>query len=383
MTRGPGGSDPTAAAGRARLIAADASIRSVWFRNSARGAVALAAAVAVAKLTDVQHAFWVVLGTLSVLRTSAAATGSTALRALARNRRRLRDRRGAAGGASAPARPRCGPRCRVAVLVAAYTPGTAPFAVGQAAFTVTVVVLFNLLVPAGWTGRAGADRGRRDRLRGQRRGRRPVLAAGRRLVLVGDNLADAFRGGAALPRRGGRLGARRQPTRGRPGGRAAIAAGIRLDDAVRGYLTEQGSKRIAEERPVGPGHGRERLRLTAHSIASLPGLAAARGPAADHPVSAAVRNELTGDSARLAAFYADIATEVSKPAAARGGQGPVTAPAVEPQRASAQPCAAGRPHYHPEVLWVRDHLRHLGSHSAEIIGPAGRLAALRRRPWWR
>lgn len=38
----------------------------------------------------------------------------------------------------------------LAVLVAAYTPGTAPFAAGQAAFTITVVVLFTLLVPAGW-----------------------------------------------------------------------------------------------------------------------------------------------------------------------------------------------------------------------------------------
>ncbi len=38
----------------------------------------------------------------------------------------------------------------VAVLVASYAPGTAPFAVGQAAFTVTVLVLFNLLAPAGW-----------------------------------------------------------------------------------------------------------------------------------------------------------------------------------------------------------------------------------------
>src|SRR5204863_216323 len=38
----------------------------------------------------------------------------------------------------------------IAVLVASYAPGTAPCAVGQAAFTVTVVVLFNLLVPVGW-----------------------------------------------------------------------------------------------------------------------------------------------------------------------------------------------------------------------------------------
>src|SRR6202035_2949783 len=64
------------------LMARHASVRSVWFLNSLRGSLALAAAVLVADLTGVQHGLWVVLGTLSVLRTNAASTGSTALRAL-------------------------------------------------------------------------------------------------------------------------------------------------------------------------------------------------------------------------------------------------------------------------------------------------------------
>src|SRR5215469_10803830 len=169
-------------------------MRSVWFRNSLRGAIALAAAVAVAKVTDLQHAFWVVLGTLSVLRTSAAATGATAMRALSGTIVGF-----AIGGAllvgigTSPAAlwivfpP--------AVLVAAYTPGTAPFAAGQAAFTVTVVVLFNLLVPAGW--RVGLLRVEDVAL-----GCAVSLVVG--LVawprgasgIVGDDLADAFRAGA-------------------------------------------------------------------------------------------------------------------------------------------------------------------------------------------
>src|SRR6185437_5974566 len=76
---------PTVAglAGATAVVARHATVRSVWFLNSLRGAVALAAAVAVADLSTVQHGFWVVLGTLSVLRTSAAATGATAWRALA------------------------------------------------------------------------------------------------------------------------------------------------------------------------------------------------------------------------------------------------------------------------------------------------------------
>ena len=178
----------------AAAIATDASLRSVWFLNSARGAGALAAAVAVAKLTNVEHAFWVVLGTLSVLRSSAAATGSTALRALA----------GTIGGfvVGAALLLAIGTdpvalwiAFPVAVLIAAYTPGTAPFAAGQAAFTITVVVLFNLLVPAGW--QVGLLRVEDVAI-----GCAVSLVVGYLFwprgisAVVGDNLADAFRNGA-------------------------------------------------------------------------------------------------------------------------------------------------------------------------------------------
>ena len=160
------------------MAARHASPRSVWFRSSARGAVALAAAVPSPTCLDVQHGFWVVLGTLSVLRTNAAATGATVLRALAGTVV------GFAVGAALMLAIGTGPTALwialpIAVLVAAYAPGTAPFAVGQAAFTVTVVVLFNLLVPAGLEGRPGPGPGRRARLRGQPGGRGAVLAARR------------------------------------------------------------------------------------------------------------------------------------------------------------------------------------------------------------
>ena len=57
-------------------------LHSVWLRNSLRGAVSLALAVLVINLTDVQHAFWVVFGTLAVLRTNALATGQSVVRGL-------------------------------------------------------------------------------------------------------------------------------------------------------------------------------------------------------------------------------------------------------------------------------------------------------------
>jgi uncharacterized membrane protein YccC len=50
---------------------------SVWLHNSVRGAVGLALAVFVASESGVQHSFWVVLGTLSVLRSNALSTGQT------------------------------------------------------------------------------------------------------------------------------------------------------------------------------------------------------------------------------------------------------------------------------------------------------------------
>ena len=132
----------------AGLAVRNTSLRSVWFINSLRGSLALAAAVAVADLATVQHGFWVVLGTLSVLRTNASATGSTALRAL------LGTLVGFVIGAALITAIGTGSSVLwavlpIAVFVAAYSPGTAPFAVGQAAFTVTIAILFNLLVPVG------------------------------------------------------------------------------------------------------------------------------------------------------------------------------------------------------------------------------------------
>jgi uncharacterized membrane protein YccC len=400
-TVGPDWQPPVVGAGRA--IAADASIRSVWFRNSARGAIAIAAAVAVARLAGVQHAFWVVLGTLSVLRTSAGATGSTALRALGGTV--LGFVVGAAllvGIGTAPAA--LWTALPLAVLVAAYTPGTAPFVIGQAAFTVTVVVLFNVLAPAGW--KVGLLRVEDVAI-----GCAVSVVVGVLFwprgasALVGDNLADALRAGAAHLAHATRVAlglAERLPPGQVPIAVAtATVASIRLDDSVRAYMTEQGSKRLGKEDLRALTMSTLRLRLTAHSLASLPGPEAAAGPAAEHPMSQAVQDALTRQSDRLARFYDEIAAEVDKPApaslVARNGNSapvPVAVPAenaglaedggpADGDGAATGPCTVGAPHYHPEALWVRDHLSHLGSHSASLIEPARRLAALRRKPWWR
>ena len=125
------------------------SFHSVWFRNAIRGAAGLALAVAVVEVTDVSHGFWVVLGTLSVLRTNALGTGATALRAIG----------GTAVGFFIGSAIMIGVSDHTvllwfllpfAVLVSGAAPAMISFAAGQAGFTVVVIILFNIIEPTGW-----------------------------------------------------------------------------------------------------------------------------------------------------------------------------------------------------------------------------------------
>ena len=301
------------------LVTRHATVRSVWFLNSLRGALALAAAVAVADVSGVQHAFWVVLGTLSVLRTSAASTGGTAWRALA----------GTVVGfvigallllAIGTGQTALWVALPLAVLVAAYAPGTTPFLVGQAAFTVTIVVLFNLLAPAGW--RVGLLR-----IEDVAIGCAVSLVVGvlfwpRGVAsVVGDDLADTFRRGAEYLSQAvdWALSELMLP----PAAAAAAAnASIRLDDAVRGFLTEQGSKKLSKEDLWTMVNASTRLRLTAHTLAGLrtavtapglpPGGACLPLDGSDEygetPACVALRSE----AGSLAGFYDQVATEVGR-----------------------------------------------------------------------
>jgi hypothetical protein len=271
--------------------------------------------------------------------------------------------------------------------------------VGQAGFTITVVVLFNLLVPAGW--RVGLLRVEDV-----------AIGCGVSVVVgvlfwprgagsvVGSDLADAFRRGAAYLSQAvdWSLGLRRQAP---DDGLAAFTAGSRLDDAMRGFLAEQGAKRLPKGDLWALIMGSMRLRLTANSVASLhepgdggwerrapgPDGAGPDGAGPDGADSAAWLRRLTAD---LTGFYDGIATLVAPvhrnheperiappelPDA--GGAGPSGDPAGGPD--------AARPpeHIRPNVLWVRENLRHLQEHAPAITEPAMRLAQLRRTPWWR
>lgn len=345
-------------AAAAGVVARHASARSVWMVNSLRGAAALAAAVAVADLSGVQHGFWVVLGAMSVLRTNATATGATAWRALAGTAI------GFAAGAALLLAIGTGQTALwsvlpVAVLIASYAPGTAPFAFGQAAFTVTVAVLFNLLVPVGW--KVGLLR-----IQDVAIGCAVSLVMG---VLfwprgaggvVGADLADAFRRGAQYLTQSvdWATGVRTAPP---AAGAASFTASLRLDDALRGYLAEQGSKRVGKRDMWALVMGTVRLRLTANVLAGLQSCSE-RVPGAD-----ALRLQAAG----LALYYERLADEVASVAdAVTGDDIPVSEPG------EAWPL-------HPRTLWVSEHLDHLRQSAQSIAEPAGRFADVRQRPWWR
>ncbi|HEY2442841.1 MAG TPA: FUSC family protein [Streptosporangiaceae bacterium] len=362
----------------AGVVARHASFRSVWLLNSLRGAVGLAAAVAVADLSGVQHGFWVVLGTLSVLRSNAASTGSTALRALAGTLlgfvigAALLLAIGTGSTALWVALP-------IAVLVASYAPGTAPFAVGQAAFTITVLVLFNLLAPAGW--KVGLLR-----IQDVALGCAVSLVVGMLFWprgaggVVGDDLADAYRRGSAYLTQAvdWALGLRGlAPDAAVP----AATAGIRLDDALRGYLAEQGAKQVPKEELWGLVMASMRLRLTAYSLAGLRVRGSSAYPdAPEHvePERAALRDL----AAELAGFYEQIAIQVGRPA--RGEALPAEVPARGGLAHSGRPdtAASALAHHHPQLIWVSEHLHHLGQHVAAVTQPALHVAQQRRTPWW-
>ena len=130
-------------------VLAHASMESVWLRNSLRGAVALAAAVCIGQLVDVHNAYWIVLGTLSVLRSHALGTGSSVLEAVAGTLAGI-----LLGGVIVAVTGTNEVLLWVllpfAVFAAAWAPRAVSFLAGQAAFSLLVLILFNLLEPIGW-----------------------------------------------------------------------------------------------------------------------------------------------------------------------------------------------------------------------------------------
>ena len=349
----------------ASVVTRHASLRSVWFLNSTRGAVAVAAAIAIADLTGVQHGFWVVLGTLSVLRSNASGTGATALRALLGTAigfvvgAALLLVIGTGAGALWIALP-------IAVLIAAYSPGALPFAVGQAAFTVVISVLFNLIAPIGWT--IGVLR-----IEDVAIGCAVSIVVGVLFwprgasALVGDDLADAFRAGGSYVANAARwaLGLEATP----PSPAASITAGLRLDDALRGFLAEQGAKRIPPAHLWRLVSGTLRARLTGHSLAGM--------PTRKRPDPDPLRVLLGEQAGQLAAWFDHLASRLD---AADHSGAPMLRP---PDFGNPFDGVDDSDPSLPRTLWVNEHINHVRDRLADLVEPAAEVAAQRHRPWWR
>jgi hypothetical protein len=271
------GREPAALGGRLASVAQRAGAHverhSLWLHNSLRGGAALGLAVLVAKLTGVQHAFWVVFGTLSVLRSSALSTGQNILRSL------LGTTIGFVLGAALV--EAIGTNTDVlwvllpfVVLFAGLAPATISFAAGQAAFTLVLLILFNILAPAGW--RIGLVRIEDVALGGA-----VSLAVGLSFwprgagAAFSDALATAYRQGVAYLAAAVQFGLGRcdaetaeRPVPTSEAGEAAAAA-RRLDDSFRGYLAERGSKPVPLAEMTTLVTGVAALRLAGDAVLDL------------------------------------------------------------------------------------------------------------------
>ncbi|MEU8713968.1 FUSC family protein [Streptomyces sp. NPDC048663] len=267
LGREPGALAAPLAAARERA-AAHLRTDSVWMHNSLRGAVGLGIAVFLADATGVGHSFWVLLGTLSVLRSNALSTGQNAVRAvlgtvagsvIGAALLHLIGHHGTALWFVLP----------VAILFAGIAPAAISFAAGQAAFTVTLVVLFNIGHDPNWHVAL---------LRVQ------DIALGCLVSIVvavffwprgaqaavHKALAQAYEDSArylagAVDYALGQHG----PADPDPRGRAAAASARRLDDAFRSFLAERGAKPLSLACTTTLVSGVVGLRLAADAVVSL------------------------------------------------------------------------------------------------------------------
>ena len=306
LGRQPAGVPGTLSAARER-ITSYLEPHSVWLHNSLRGAAGLGLAVLVARLTGVQHSFWVVLGALSVLRSNALNTGQDAVRAML----------GTVAGFIVGAALLVGIGTNttllwlllpLAILLAGVAPAVISFAGGQAAFTLTLLILFNIIQPTGW--RVGLVRIEDVALgvgvslvvgvmfwpRGAAAALRQALAEA--YADVAGYLASTVRSGTSR-------GAPGTPALPAPAGDAAQAAAAsrRLDDAFRTYLAERGAKPVPLADVAGLVTGVAGLRLEADAVLDLwqGGDGRAGGDVA------AARQEILSTADRVTGWYDGLA----------------------------------------------------------------------------
>ncbi|MET8401300.1 FUSC family protein [Streptomyces sp900116325] len=312
LGREPGALARPLASARERA-AAHLRPNSVWLHNSLRGAVGLGIAVALADLTSVQHSFWVLVGTLSVLRSNALNTGQNAVRAL--------------GGTIAGSLIGAGLLHLIghhgtllwlllplAVLIAGIAPSAISFAAGQAAFTITLVIMFNIDRNPDW---------HIALLRIQEIGIGCAVS-----VLVGlffwprgaaaavdQALAEAYTDSArylagavdyAVSRCNSGPAPADAPLQER---RQAAASARRLDDAFRSYLAERGPKHVPLADMTALVTGVVGLRLAADAVLGLWRRGSEQRTEADRTEARLVLLDIAG---RVSGWYRDLAAGLGR-----------------------------------------------------------------------
>jgi uncharacterized membrane protein YccC len=279
---------------------------SVWLQNSIRGAIGLGLAVLIANLTGVQHAFWVVLGTLSVLRSNALSTGQSVLRGL------LGTVIGFAVGAAlvelvGTNRSLLWVLLPPAVLCAGLAPAAISFAAGQAAFTLTLLILFNILAPEGW--QIGLVR-----IEDVAIGGAVSLAVGVLFwprgggAALGRALADAYADSAEYLAGAARFAIGRCDSVALPAPAPtdaavrAAAAARRLDDTFRSYLAERGAKPVPLADVTSLVTGVVGLRLAGDAVLDL-----WRQDGSGDGDRTAARRELFASTEQMTRWYRDFA----------------------------------------------------------------------------
>ena len=270
--RQPAGLTNTLSAAQERAVS-HFDRHSVALHNAVRGAAGLGLAVLVADLTGVQHSFWVVLGTLSVLRSNALNTGQNVVRGL------LGTVAGFIIGAGALALIGTSTvllwlLLPISILLAGIAPAAISFAAGQGAFTVVLVILFNIIQPLGW--RVGLLRVEDIALGcavslvvGLLFWPRGAAAALRQAVAEAYTYSARYLA-SAVEFATGRCDAG-VPVRDAPSDEAARAAAAarRLDETFRGYLAERGAKPVPLADVTGLLSGVVGLRLSADAVLDL------------------------------------------------------------------------------------------------------------------
>jgi uncharacterized membrane protein YccC len=355
---------------------------SVWLQSSIRGAAGLAVAVLIARLSGQQEGFWIVLGALSVLRSNALTIGATVMRALIGTLVGF-----AIGGllvaAIGTSHSVLWTLLPIAVFVAAFAPDAISFAAGQAAFTVVVIILFNIIAPQGW--RIGVLR-----IEDVALGCAAALLAGALFwprgagAALGSALAQSYRrSGQYLRDSVDFVAGRRQPVPDMHGG--AYAASLRLDDALRQYLAERGAKHLQLEAITALANGATRLRLAGSAITGL-GIAypdtapEVADPALDGPIAA-----LRDRTSAITSWYADLADVLdgvreSAPPVNDDSPGEsfldIVLPAVD---RCGDPDRAARAE---RLLWSGQYVGDVRQVRPGLIAPANQVGIRRKMPWW-